>query len=346
VKLLNHVYNYLVVGPSGTGKTTFLSAYAEHHNNKFQTEGYWLTFPSIENILKEILPEWIHTTTDLIDPGFAGSSMNPTRKFVIGDEINRLISKYDHAKSMGKTFVDLVSIHRHKNFDLLVSDQVFDFLKGVRSRSHWIIFTGLNDTLYYALRDNLSPRLMFWLERYQGDLLSLGEENRETIPNGTGQVVVTNGIQSFLLPFKRPKWYTQELSTIWKMVSPADLKKENEEDSTSSNFDFESDHYHALCLAYHLSKKIFNGRITKEKITAAYVPSSVVIFGEAKKLSDNGRGIPELISAAHSLHCYWCEHKSEYKEILTQLNKQSMEPMEKDPEIKSLEDQVARTLGG
>ena len=345
MKLLDHVYNYLIVGPSGTGKTTFLSAYSSQHHKRFNSVGFWLTFPSIESKLKDILPDWIKTTTDLIDEGFAGSSMSPSRKFVIGDEINRLISKYDHAKSMGKTFVDLVSIHRHKNFDLLVSDQVFDFLKGVRSRSHWIIFTGLNDTLYYALRDNLSPRLMSWLERYQGDLLSLGEENRETIPNGTGQVVVTNGIQSFLLPFKRPKWYTQELSTIWKMVSPADLKRENEEDNTS-NFDFESDYYRTLCLAYHICKKLFSGKLTKEKIAAAYIPASTIIFGEPKKLSDNGRGVPELIQSAHALSCKWCSEPKEYKEVLLNLKDMKITEGEKDPVIASLENEVARILGG
>lgn len=345
MKLLENIYNFLVIGPSGTGKTTFLCSYAEQHHKTHKSTGYWLTFPSIQTKLDELLPEWIKTTTDLLDPGFAAADEFPARKFVLGDEINRLISKYDHAKAEGKSFVDLVAIHRHKSFDLLVSDQVFDFLKGVRNRAHWIIFTGLNDTIYFALKDNLSPRLMGWVDRNQAQLVALGEQNRLGIPKGRGTVYITNGIHAFALNFVRPKWYTQELSTVWRMVSPEDLRKENEEDSTQK-FDFESDYYRALCLALHISRKLFTGKITKEKIAAAYVPASVVIYGDAKKLSDNGRGVPELIQSSHALACYWCSNKEEYKEILKKFQEMAIEESEEDPIISSLEDKMAKILGG
>jgi SpoVK/Ycf46/Vps4 family AAA+-type ATPase len=347
LKLLNHIYNFLVVGPSGTGKTTFLSSYASNHHSKFKNEGYWLTFPSIKSYLDNLLPKWIHSTTNLLDDRFAGTNTNPKRTFVLGDEINRLISKYDHAKSEGKTFVDLVSIHRHKAFDLLVSDQVFDFLKGVRSRSHWIIFTGLNDTLYYALKDNLSPKLMFWVDRFQNELLELGDKNRETIPSGEGKVVVTNGANSFVLDFERPKWYTDELSTVWKMVSPQDLRRENEEsEDLSMGYDFSSDYHKSLMLAYHLADKLFSGKITKEKLAAAYITATIAVTDEPKKLPDSGRGGPEMVTTLHNINCNWCDNPTDYKSILNKLLETKKSQVAIDENLVKLENKVIKQIGG
>lgn len=345
MKLLQNVSNFLILGPSGTGKTTFLSAYAEMHHKEYDSDGYWLTFPSIEPQLSKLLPSWLHTTTDLLDVGFTGPDADPPRKFVIGDEINRLISKYDHAKSEGRSFVDLVAIHRHKNFDLLVSDQVFDFLKGVRNRAHWLIFSGMNDTIYYALRDNLSPKLMWWIDQNQQALVELGDRNRVTIPKGNGAVFISNGVHSFLLKFKRPKWFTPELSTIWRMVSPKDLRRENETEPLI--FDFDSDSYDALSLSYHLCKILFTGKITKEKLSAAYIPASRIVFGSAKKLADNGRGAPELLIAAHSLSCKWCEDPEQYKEALQQLKiLHKSKSSGSIKEITDLEEEVTVILNG
>lgn len=344
MNLLDYIYNYLVIGPSGTGKTTFLASYGEKHHKKFKNPGYWITFPSIEERLSELLPNWIKTTTDLLDPGFAGASQNPKRKFVFGDEINRLISKYEHGTQEGRTFVDLISIHRHEAFDFLASDQVFDFLRGVRTRSHWLVFTGLNDTIYYALKENLSPRLMYWVEQFQEDLLDIGEENRNSIPEGQGQAVITNGINSFVLDFARPEWYVEEISSVWKMVSPEDLKRENREQATA--YDFESDQHRSLTLAYHISKTIFNGKITKEKKSAAYITATNYISGEPLKLPDGGRGGPELIIATHALKCAWCEDKDGYSEALQYILDNGInKKMMKDPVITNLEKRVSELMG-
>ena len=346
MKLLDHIYNFLIVGPSGTGKTTFICAYAEKHHKKLGSEAYWLTFPSIQKYLDKLLPSWIHTTTDLLDEAFAGASDNPKRKFVIGDEMNRLISKYDHAKQEGRTFVDLISIHRHKAFDFVASDQVFDFLRGVRNRAHWVIFTGMNDLIYYAMKDNLSPRLMYWVEQYQQELVELGEENRESIPLGKGTVVITNGIKSYVLDFKRPKWFTLELSTIWKNVTPQDLRKENTLKDDIVDYLLDDEYHKALTLAFHLSSKLFSGKITKEKLTAAFVPASMVVYGSPKRLPDSGRGAPELVIATHRFSCHWCKHKDEYKAALGKIL--SMSELEKieDPEIDKLESEMVEKLGG
>lgn len=347
MKLLNHVYNFLVVGPSGTGKTTFLTAYAEHHHHEFNNNVFWLTFPSIRPYLDKLLPDWVHTTTDPMDPRFAGSSENPPRTAVIADEIARLISKYDHAKKGSRAFVDLIGIHRHKNFDFLASDQVFDFLKGVRTRAHWLVFTGLNDTIYYSLRDNLSPHLIRWLDMHQGSLLMIGEANRESIPNGQGKVVITNGFQSYVLPFERPEWYSQELSTIWKNVSPEDLRKDQmaQQDEDPPMYDFDSKFHRSLMLAYHLFKKIFpNQKLTKERLAAVYLAASAAVYDTPRKLPDNGRGAPELLLVAHS-HCPYCANEAEYVAALKKLKQMGNGKTKQfSDSVLKLEDHVVRRL--
>lgn len=347
MRFLDHCFNYLVVGPSGTGKTTFLSYYADKHHRVHKSTGYWLTFPSIEPHLRELLPKWIHTTTDLLDPGFAGGHLSPSRQFVVGDEINRLISKYDHAKKEGRSFVDLVGIHRHKNFDLLVSDQVFDFLKGVRTRAHWVVFTGLNDTLYFSLRDHLSPRLMFFLERYQPELVRLGLQNRESIPKGKGRVVVSNGTRTFMVNFERPKWFTEDISTIWRVVTPEDLKKDHpEEDESLSDYDYRSAFHESLMLAYHLARKVFGDKLTKEKLSAMFLLTSELVYGGPKKLPDGGRGIPELLLVAHK-HCPYCDSPALYEERLRSLKKSLLSSRVKVPkEVSRLEQEVSSLIGG
>ncbi len=346
MNLLDHVYNFLVVGPSGTGKTMFMAAYAEKHHKRHGSKGYWLTFSSLMEHLKKLLPDWIIPTTDLLDPRFMDADMNPTRKFVFADELNRILSKYDHAKHDARAFVDGIAIHRHKNFDFLASDQVFDFLKGFRTRSHWIVFSGINETVYYPLKDNLSPKLMQWVDQNLDELIALGEENRVNIgKKGVATYAITNGSKTFLIELKRPKWYTLEISEIWKFVSATDLRREADSEELI-DYDFEGDPHKLLMLSYHLFKILFTGKLTKEKLSATYLKASIAMLGEAKQIADGGRGGPEKIAATHDLKCYWCDHDDEYQEILGKiLDITSNSSDEKTQETLALEERVAAKLG-
>lgn len=345
MNLLDHLYNFLVIGPAGTGKTAFMCNYMEKHYTKFGNPGYWVTFPSIVKRLNELTPDWIIPTTDPMDPAFVD---HPTgRTFVNIDEIDRILSKYSHSTIPSRAFIKLLAVHRHKEFDFLASDQVFDFLKGVRTRSDWMVFTGVTDTMFEELGKKLSRNLVYWIEDNYEFLLDLSDENRHSIPGGHSTAVVTNGSSrsTFIIDFQRPEWYTLELSKIWKNVTAADLKMESvaAEEEELVPFEFDSDFQKTLFLAYHLCRVLYKSKMTKEKLAAAFIQASDVYLGEAKKLPDNGRGMPELVQATHAMGCFWCNHKSEYKLILHELKTKHVK-VEEDPELDALEQEVGEVF--
>jgi len=341
-KPLDHPQTYLVVGPSGTGKTTYLAYFFEKHHKRFNETNYWLTPPSIADKVQELMPDWIVVTSDLLDERFAGKRPLNSRIAVAGDEFDRLLSKYEHSSDLAKAFTAYVSVHRHKGVDLLLTDQTFDFLYGVRTRGQRLVFTGLSETLFYVLKQHLTGTLYDFLLQNKDTLVTLGYKNRETIKkHGYAKAVMTTGAGAKLITFKRPKWYSKDLSTIWRDVSAADLKRTILETDSFSEFFGESDEAQAMYLAYHLARAKFGAnKVTKEKFAAAFAVASKIVLGKSKTLPDSGRGKFEMVLLTHSLYCSWCRNPGKLKEakqILKELTNEAVNNEEKvDEELQEV----------
>lgn len=326
------------MGPVGTGKTTLQSYLVDHllHSDQNYT-AYWLMFRSVKKYydreLDKAMPETIrkrlisvsNPNDKLIwwdDEKKTESQIMKwlsSEKILVGDEISRFMDRYSNVKVATRQFGHLVAAIRQKNMHGIFADQSFDFPVAVKEKGTLWFFTGLNEFTGKKLQNVVTTKLQRWFDWNTHRLIALGDFNSYNLKtNGWGIAIVTNGNHTWRLDFKRPSWYTLELSEILKYLKPEDIFIEDENEGRSINV--EGRLFKCLLFAYHYMKDR-NYKASCDLLNDLYFMGSPVFFdGEYRELPSGGRAfLRKAVAVCKTEKCPYCMNPEIYRDKLAEL---------------------------
>jgi len=354
-----------ITGPSGSGKTAFGCAAMNQFKHLFpdpKNKIFYIAPDAVATTLRAEIPEELDViyTFDLLDDRIFNDPLK-VRKFVHFDEIATALDIYSFSQTGTKDFIKYVKVHRHKLIDLLYSDQAFEFVKGIRVRTHSLALTGMNVILLGELSGFLPRTFTEILKDYYFDLVDMHFDNKTTIGGERfGQVfLISDSLEEGgeFLTYPVPEWFSLDISECMHGFNLDALEahqkllageSDDEDERISKKINTESDDFKALMLAYHLSKWMFKRKtlqVSREKISAAYTLASIIIMNEARNLPRHGRGTADYAIALHMASsvaneiCPFCADRKLYVDILNDIKNDNIlsdsNDLRRDPTVEN-----------
>ncbi|MBD3189465.1 MAG: hypothetical protein GF308_02425 [Candidatus Heimdallarchaeota archaeon] len=357
-------YTFLITGQPGSGKGTTLAFFLEQsRQSEYIEERFWIAPEEVvESYQKQLDHELPEDLRIIVEGDLLGEYRSPeradNRDMAIIDELGLMVDLWASNERMTRKLVKELKLHRQKSYDLLVTDQVFDFVKGIRDRGVVIILTGMTSTLYAALKARLPKKFTDIIEEEFEELCIMGLDNIENIPKGKGEIFIITPEEEFYLEISRPKWYTKELSRYLKKF---DVTKESSHSVLEeATIGIESKITQAVCLTYHYCLEVLNlsvkaygqNTITKEAITNNFQIISPYIFrgrndelGQRRALSGDGREETKFVKNLHRTAdrfeiCPYCRDRSLFKAFLKEREERLQKIIEEHPQDEDIEREI------
>lgn len=360
-KLFEYKTLFTLIGAYGTGKTTlqsYLTDWLLVHDEKAIV--FWLqpknVLPYYLEELNKVLPEKfrgrIVVTSNLNDDLIWYDDKDKTneeleewlalQKLLCGDESGRFADRYSNAQEYTRAFGALLGSLRHKSMTGIVADQGNDFIVAAKEKSTLFIFTSLTDFVARKLQESGTDTIQRWINWNAYKLAQLTDFNRKKLKTeGWGLALVTNGTQTYLLPFKRPSWYSINLSTILRYLRPSDVFAREEEEEKSSFFNIKSVFIQCLLFADHV-RRYAKLNPTPENMSHLFLMASPLFYDGKRRSLDNARALSKLPAyLCNTEDCPFCNNPEMFLEKLRELkNKRIFErpktTLKQEQEISSL----------
>ena len=284
------------MGNSGTGKSTFLVfLYAWWLEIVENSMGMWLIQKSIKKHLENKIPEFYKKQTaifdDPMDKRWCGGESNPyldNPKLLLCDELSKIFDKYSNYDIATRRFGGLTTIHRPKDVFMIACDQEWDFIHKLKQTRHWFMFTGAADNLGKKLAEQSTFAVRKWFEYNTSKLIILGEFNRKSLrETGFGIVIMTNGMQTYKIPFRRMPFFDMDFSRIFRYIEPEEIIYGDDPSDDSITFERESPFYKTLMFSYHIAYAKYGEKVTKEKLSRIFRNAAKLFYdGTSKKLQN------------------------------------------------------------
>jgi len=329
----------LLLGPIGTGKTTLQAYLVDHLLNQGNYTAHWLVFKSVKKYfdreLDKSMPKAIRnklvTTSNPNDTLIWWNDKDKTEKeildwisedkILIGDEIARFMDRYSNPDKATRRFGHLVASLRQKGSHGIFADQGFDFPVATKEKATLWFFTGATDFVMKKLQDSSTSRLAYWLNYNAPKLVEIGYFNNINLkkPDGWGIAIITNGFNSWTMYFKRPSWYTYELSTVLKYLKPDDIGDLVINEGKS--YDLESDLFKCLLFAYHYMLDKQFKKPSNDMLNDLFFMASPIFYnGKRTDLPGNGRAfLRKAVAICKTKECPYCSNPTLYRDKLQEL---------------------------